>query len=65
MKLVLFILMFLVIGALLILSNNNLPLYKEENLAKFKVLYIGWLDNVYKNSQSITGNVVNMRWMPD
>jgi len=64
MKLVLFVIMFLVIGALLILSNNNLPLYKEENIAKFKVLYIEWLDNVYKNSQSITGNVINMRWMP-
>jgi len=64
MKLILFILMFLIIGALLILSNNNLPLYKDENIAKFKVLYIEWLDNVYKNTWTITGNTINMKWMP-
>ncbi len=64
MKIILFILMFLIIGALLILSNNNLPLYKDENIAKFKVLYVDWLDSVYKNTWTITGNAVNMKWMP-
>ena len=65
MKLVILLLMFLVIGALLIISNNNLALYKDENIHEFKVLYIDWLDNVYKNAQTITGNLVKMRWLPE
>jgi len=64
MKIILFVLMFLVIGALLILSNNNLPLYKDENISQFKILYIQWLDDVYQNTQSITGNVIGMKWLP-
>lgn len=64
MKIILFVLMFLVIGALLILSNNNLPLYKDENISQFKILYTQWLDGVYQNTWSITGNAVNMKWMP-
>lgn len=65
MKLVILLLMFLVIGALLIISNSNLALYKDENISEFKGLYLDWLDNVYKNAQIITGNLVKMKWLPE
>lgn len=64
MKIVLFVLMFLIIGGLLIISNNNLPLYKDENIVKFKVLYLDWLEGVYSNTVTLTGNVVGMDWLP-
>lgn len=65
MKLVIFLLMFLVIGALLIISNNNLALYRDENVVKFRGLYIDWLDGVYSNVLGITGNVIKLRWLPE
>ncbi len=65
MKAVLFVLMFLIIGALLILSNHNLPLYKDENILEFKRLYFGWFEGIYENAFTITGNVIEMQWLPE
>ncbi len=64
MKLILIIMVFLILGALLIISNNNLALCKDKNISIFKILYIDWLDSIYKNSQSITGNVIKINWLP-
>lgn len=56
--------MFFALSALLIISNNDLALYKEENRQEFNELYTGWLDDVYSNVLSITGNIVKLDWMP-
>ena len=64
MRIFIFLVMFLMIGALLIISNNNLALYKDENVQEFKILYIDWIDNVYQNAQVITGNIIKMEWLP-
>jgi hypothetical protein len=65
MKILVFVLIFLIIGALLILSNHNLPLYKEENIIIFKGLYLDWLGSIYENAAFITGNVIDMKWLPN
>jgi hypothetical protein len=64
MKILMFVLMFFVVSALLIISNNNLEMYKSENISKFNNLYFKWVDEIYSNIQSITGNVVKLDWLP-
>ena len=65
MKLILFLFMFLILGALLIISNNNLAFYKESNVNQFNTLYFEWLDGVYSNVQIMTGNLIKLEWLPE
>ncbi len=65
MKIFIIILMFFVIGALLIIFNNNLSLYREENMIKFKTLYFNWLDDFYGNIEFILKNIISMKWFPE
>ena len=51
MKILFVVLMFFVISALMMISNNNLAMYDYENVGKFSELYIGWLDKIYMNFQ--------------
>ena len=52
------------ISALLIISNNNLVLYKNENLPKFSQLYVQWLGKVYENIFTSTEYLVRLDWLP-
>ncbi|MBU3907311.1 MAG: hypothetical protein KKA64_03615 [Nanoarchaeota archaeon] len=65
MKTFLIIMMFFVIGALFVISNNNLAMSKQENIVKFTELYLGWVDNFSVNLKQVTGNVVRLEWFPD
>ena len=56
--------MFFILSALLIISNNNLALHEKENLNQFSEIYTDWLNQVYINTQTITGNIVKMDWLP-
>ena len=64
MKLLLVVLIFFIVSALLIISNNNLKMYEQENVQKFSELYVKWIDDVYKNIQSITGETIKQNWFP-
>jgi len=64
MKILMFILMFVIICALLIISNNDLAMYKQENIENFSKLYIQWGDKVYLNAQILTGEVIKLDWLP-
>ena len=64
MKVILAVFIFFVFGALLIISNNNLALYKKENTPVFKGLYLSWLNNLFLNIKTLTGNVVSQEWFP-
>lgn len=64
MKLLILLIIFFIFGALLIISNNNLALYSEKNLENFSKLYIKWLDDIFSNVKTITGDVINLRWFP-
>ena len=52
------------ISALIIVSNNNLALYKNENIPKFSHLYVEWLGKVYENIITSGGYVVRLDWLP-
>jgi len=58
-----FLLIFFILGALIIISNNNLALYKDKNIYEFKNLYFAWIDNVLKNTQIITGKIIKLDWL--
>ena len=64
MRILILILMFFIIGALIIISNNNLAMHETENFSNFSETYTGWLNQVYVNVQSITGDVVKLEWFP-
>ena len=64
MKILIFILMFLIIGALFIISNNNLAMYKQENIDRFSELYFEWFNQIYVNTQTLTEEVLKLNWLP-
>ncbi len=62
MRLFWIILILFALGFLLIISNNNLALYKAENWVALKELSFSWLNQIYKNIQVLTGKAVEMNW---
>jgi len=64
MKVYIFILKFLFVGALFIISNQNLYLTHHEDLTRFSGLYYSWLGNVFSNVVSLTAYVVKFEWLP-
>ena len=59
------IVMFFAISALFIISNNNLYMYKQESIVKFVDLYLDWINQVFSNSQELTGEVIKLEWLPE
>ncbi|MFA5992512.1 MAG: hypothetical protein WC796_02280 [Candidatus Pacearchaeota archaeon] len=64
MKILIFVLIFLLVSAFLIISNNELALRNSENLSKFTSLYGIWLKDLGDNSVKFTGYVAKMDWLP-
>lgn len=62
MKVLIFILVFFIVGSLLIIENNNLAMHKYEDSKLFFNLLLKWVDNLYLNLQSLTGNIIKMDW---
>ena len=64
MKILLFFVIVFMFFALLIIANNNLSFLDDNNIGVFFDFYLTWLDKVFLNVKSITGNVVSMNWAP-
>lgn len=64
MKITMLVIMFLLIGAFFIISQNNLYMFKQGNLTTFASLYTGWLTNLAENSVKTAGYVVKLEWLP-
>ena len=64
MKFLIFIVMFLLIGAFFIISEKNLHLNNKENLNSFFNAYGKWIDGLIGNSKVVSGYVVKMDWLP-
>lgn len=64
MKIVLFVMIFLFIGAFFIISNNNLHLGNSEQFNTFMSQYYGWFFQIANNAGSVTAYVVNVNWLP-
>jgi hypothetical protein len=64
MRIAIFLVIFFIISALMIVSNNNLSLYKNENLPKFSQLYIQWLGSIYQNIITTSEYTIRLDWLP-
>jgi len=64
MKIALFLVVFLLIGAFFIVSNNNLYIGDSEQRAQFFESYYNWFVKMFSNGKSTTGYVVNLDWLP-
>ncbi|MBD3252846.1 hypothetical protein GF386_03890 [Candidatus Pacearchaeota archaeon] len=64
MKVLMFVLMFLLIGGFFIISNENIKMNNAENLELFIDLYSEWINRLISNSGSLSGYVVKMEWLP-
>ena len=64
MKTFIFIIMFLLIGAFFIISNENIKMNTKENVFHFLGLYASWFDQLLGNSKTATGYLVKMEWLP-
>lgn len=65
MKLLMFLIFFLLIGAFFIISNENIRMNSQENVDRFFNLYGEWIDSLTSNSQVVVGHVVKMEWLPN
>jgi len=65
MKTLMFIVMFLLIGAFFIISNQNIQLNSSENVELFFKKYARWIDDLIENGKVVSGYVVKMEWLPD
>ncbi len=64
MKLLAFVLVFLLFGAFYIISNENLALSKKQDALQFGRMYYNWLGELISNAQGITGFLVHADWLP-
>ena len=64
MKILIFMLLFLIVSGLILVNNNDLHLADKEDLKIFSELYSGWFSQVYSNVFSITGHVSKLSWFP-
>ena len=65
MKFIIIVLMFFTLSALLIISNNDLALYEKENYEIFLDSYAEWLNELFTNSQKLTGETIKLDWLPE
>ena len=65
MRLIVFAVKFLFLGFFFIVSTLNLPLAKEGNLNLVFTEYGDWIIDVAGEVGTLTGYIVDVRWMPD
>jgi len=64
MKIQMVIVKLLILGALFIISNQNLHLLVSPERAIFFDAYTGWIVNIGEKIVDVTGNVVRLGWIP-
>lgn len=64
MKTLIFIVLFLLIGAFFIVSNEKIKLNSKENLDYFLKEYGKWFDKLAGNTKSVSTYVIKMEWLP-
>jgi len=65
MKLQIFIVKLLFLGAFFIISNENLHLLVVSERELFFNIYFGWLADLSAQMIDVTGYVVQFKWLPE
>ncbi len=64
-KILIAVIVFLVIGAFLIIEQNNFDLKENsKDRVSFAKKFSGWLFNVGKNVKDLTGQATQQEWLP-
>ncbi len=63
MRIVMLLIMFLLLGAFFIVSNENIRLNVTEDRSKFGDFYYSWIGGLYEKATGITGFVINSEWL--
>ena len=58
------IIMFIILGALVIISNGNLHLADVAERGQFYDSYVIWLGSLFTNIKDVTANAVKLEWLP-
>ncbi|MBU1104064.1 MAG: hypothetical protein KJ600_05915 [Nanoarchaeota archaeon] len=64
MKIRISIMKFLFLGALFIISNENLHMNLAAERTVFFDFFYSWLEALFQHSMQIVGYVVNSEWLP-
>ncbi len=64
MKILMFIILFMLIGAFFIVSNERIQLNSSENFSLLLDKYGHWVDRLFGNSKTAVGYVIKMEWLP-
>ncbi len=65
MKILIFIILFLFVGAFFIISNENIKMNSSENLDLFFREYCSWFDKLIGNGKNLSGFLIKMEWLPE
>ncbi len=65
MKIQIVLVKLIVLGALFIISNQNLHLAIPAERAVFFDAYYGWITNIINQIADVTGYVVKFEWLPE
>ena len=60
-----FVILFLLIGAFFIISNENIKLDSKENVYYFFDKYGKWFDKLIENGKTAVGYTIKMEWLPE
>jgi len=64
-KLLVFAVVFLLIGAFFIVSQQKLDLKEKQGQVTFLKSFGNWIGNIGKNTLKITANIIKLDWLPD
>ncbi|PIU76033.1 hypothetical protein COS75_01285 [Candidatus Pacearchaeota archaeon CG06_land_8_20_14_3_00_35_12] len=64
-KLVVFIIIFLLIGAFFIISQQNLDIKKKVDQQTFFKSFSSWLGQLGNNTIHLTASAVKLEWLPE
>ena len=65
MKILMFVILFLFIGAFFIISNEKIKINNSENVNLFFEKYVAWMDDLADNSKIVIGYVIKSEWLPE
>ena len=65
MKIMIFLIIVFVMASLLVIESNHLNVSNNQDMQNFKNIYGNWINKIYQNTISVTGDAIKLNWMPE